>query len=168
MLPEFYKNVLKLLTSISIAQLVPILITPILTQYFSPKDFGLYGLYISICTILGGIASCKYDTAIMLPKKTHDAYNTLILSILITFLFSTFCLSLLSTFNEKLFDITDSELLNKYYYIIPCSIFLISINHILIVWFNRKKHYSVIGKQNLFKSISNGGSSVILGMKIFI
>ncbi len=165
MIPEFYKNVLKLLTSISIAQLVPIIITPILTQYFSPEDFGLYGLYISICTILGGVASCKYDTAIMLPKKTHDAYNTLILSILITFLFSTFCLSLLSTFNQQLFEITNSELLKKYYYIIPFTIFLISINQALIVWFNRKKKYSLIGKQNLFKSTSNSGSAVILGIK---
>ncbi|MAQ31710.1 MAG: hypothetical protein CMD26_03135 [Flavobacteriales bacterium] len=165
MLTEFYKNVLKLLTSISIAQLIPIIITPILTQYFSPEDFGLYGLYISICTILGGVASCKYDTAIMLPKKTHDAYNTLVLSILITFLFSTFCLSLLSTFNQQLFEITNSELLKKYYYIIPLTIFLISINQALIVWFNRKKKYILIGKQNLFKSTSNSGSSVILGIK---
>ena len=43
MLANFHENVLKLLTSISIAQLIPIIITPILTQYFTPEDFGVYG-----------------------------------------------------------------------------------------------------------------------------
>ena len=70
---EFYRNTLKLLTSISIAQLIPLLITPLLTQYFSPQDFGIYGLYVSLCYIFGTIGSAKYDVAIMLPKKrlTH-------------------------------------------------------------------------------------------------
>ena len=38
--------------------------TPILTQYFTPEDFGVYGLYISICSILGVVGSAKYDVAI--------------------------------------------------------------------------------------------------------
>ena len=56
MVTDFYKNVFKLLTSISIAQLIPIIITPILTQYFTPEEFGVYGLYVSICSIFGIIA----------------------------------------------------------------------------------------------------------------
>ena len=38
---EFYKNTLRLLTSISIAQFIPIIITPLLTQYFTPQDLSL-------------------------------------------------------------------------------------------------------------------------------
>ena len=79
-LSDFYKNILKLFTSISIAQLIPIVVTPILTQYFSPSDFGVYGLYISICSIFGLIATGKYDTAIMLPKRKIDSINLLALS----------------------------------------------------------------------------------------
>ena len=114
-----------MLTSISIAQLIPIVIIPILTQYFSPEDFGVYGLYISICSIFGIIACGKYDIAIMLPKKKIDAINILVLSFLITFLFSSFCFSILNIFNESIFELTKSDLLKKYYFIIPISIFLI-------------------------------------------
>ena len=63
MIIDFKKNVLKLLTGISIAQIIPIVFTPILTQYFSPDEFGIYGLYISVCSILGVVASFKYDVA---------------------------------------------------------------------------------------------------------
>ena len=72
---QFYKNIIKLLTSISIAQIIPIAILPILTQYFYPEQFGVYGLYVSVCSIFGVVASGKYDVAIMLPKKKIDAIN---------------------------------------------------------------------------------------------
>lgn len=165
MVTDFYNNVFKLLTSISIAQLIPIIITPILTQYFTPEDFGVYGLYVSICSIFGIVASGKYDVAIMLPQKKEDSINILFLSFLITFLFSTFCFSILNIFDDVFFKLTNSKFLKEYYFIIPISIFLISMNQSLIVWFNRNKKYNTIANQNLLKSGSNSGSSLILGIQ---
>lgn len=162
---KFSQNIIKLLTSISIAQAIPIVILPILTQYFSPEQFGTYGLYISICSIFGLVASGKYDVAIMLPKKKTDAINILILSFLITFLFSIFCFSILNICNDQIFQLTQSELLKKYYFIIPISIFLISINQSILVWFNRIQHYNTIANQNILKSSSNSISALILGVK---
>ena len=162
---DFKKNVLKLLTSISIAQLIPIIITPLLTQYFTPEQFGLYGLYISVCTICGAIASGKYDVAIMLPKRKKDALNILALSLLITFLFSIIILSLFNIFHRFIFFNKEYELLLKYYGIIPLSIFLISINQSLINLLNRNKKYNSIAKQNILKSASNSLSALVLGIK---
>ena len=162
---DFYNNALKLFASISIAQIIPIIILPLLTQYFSAEQFGVYGLYISICSILGLIASGKYDVAIMLPKKQIDAFNILVLCCLIAFLFSTLCFSILNIFNDLLFEKIQSEILHKYYFIIPISIFLISINQSMVVWLNRKKQYNTIASQNILKSSSNSAASLILGMK---
>jgi len=165
MLADFHKNVLKLLTSISIAQLIPIIITPLLTQYFTPEQFGFYGLYISICTILGAIASGKYDVAIMLPKRRKDALNILALCVLIAFFFSAIILSLLNIFHDLLFLKIESELISKYYFIIPLSIFLISINQSLINFLNRNRKYNCIAHQNILKSSSNSFSGLVLGFK---
>ena len=162
---EFYKNILKLITSISIAQFIPIIITPILTQYFSPEDFGLYGLYVSICSILGVIACAKYDVAIMLPRTKNDSINLLALSFLITFIFSSLCFSILNIFQDILFEYTKSSIFKNYYIIIPISIFLISINQSIIVWLNRNKRYNSIATQNLIKSSSNSGSALVLGVQ---
>ena len=164
-IPEFLKNIIKLATSISIAQIIPVIIIPILTQYFSPSQFGIYGLYISICTTAGIIASGKYDVAIMLPKRRNDSINILALSCIIAFLFSLFCLSLLNLFNDLFFEITKSKLLTKYYFIIPVSIFLISVNQSIITWFNRYKKYNIISVQNILKSSSNSLSSILMGIQ---
>jgi len=164
-LSKFYQNVLTLFTSVSLAQFIPIIITPILTQFFTPEDFGIYGLYVSICAILGVVASAKYDVAIMLPKTKIDGMNTLALSFLITFMFSSFCFSILNIFNNTFFELTQSKLLQKYYFIIPISVFLISINQSIIVWLNRNKKYNTIASYNLIKSSSNSGSSLVLGIQ---
>ncbi len=162
---EFYRNTLKLLTSISIAQLIPLLITPLLTQYFSPQDFGIYGLYVGLCYIFGTIGSAKYDVAIMLPKRNIDSLNILALCIIIACLFSTICFSILNIFNDVVFEITQSYFLQKYHFIIPISILLISINQAMTVWFNRLKNYNTISRQNLIKSSTNSGASLFLGIQ---
>ena len=162
---EFTKNIMKLLTTISIAQFIPLIITPILTQYFSAEEFGLYGLYISVCSILGIIAAGRYDIAIMLPKKNHDAINIVAICFFLTSIFSIVCLILLTIFKHELFELTKSELFVKYYFFIPISIFLISMNQTFMVWFNRQKNYTLIGDQNLLKSTSNSFSSLFLGIK---
>ena len=92
---EFSKNIIKLTTGISIAQLIPVLITPILTQYFSPEQFGTYGLYVSIYTILGIISSGKYEMAIMLPKNKKDSVNLLALCFILAICFSVLIFFLL-------------------------------------------------------------------------
>ena len=162
---DFQKNVLKLLTSISIAQLIPVIITPLLTQYFTPEQFGFYGFYISICTIFGAVVSGKYDIAIMLPKSKKDALNILALCFLIAFIFSIIIFSLLNIFHEILFLHINSKLLTKYYIIIPLSVFLISINQSLISLLNRNKKYNNIANQNILKSASNSLSALGFGIK---
>ena len=162
---EFKKNILKLLTTISFAQLIPLIITPLLTQYFSAEEFGLYGLYISICSILGVIAAGRYDLAIMLPKKNKDAINIVAIGFFLSIASSFLFLIILTVFKNTLFEITRSELFIKYYFFIPISILIISFNQIFMVWFNRQKNYSLIGDQNLLKSTSNSFSSLFLGIK---
>ena len=162
---DFQENVLKLFSSISIAQVIPFIITPILMQFFSAETFGVYGLYITICSILGTIANGKYDTAIMLPKKETDSINILAINFLIAFLFSTLCFSALNICHEFLFHKTGYQLLNHYYFIIPITVFLISINQSMIIWLNRKKEYNKIATRNILKSSTNSISSLILGIK---
>ena len=72
---EFSHNVLTLMTGTTIAQAIPIAISPILTRIYTPKDFGLYGLFISIIMVLSSIISARYELAIMLPVKDEDAVN---------------------------------------------------------------------------------------------
>ena len=80
---EFSKNVITMLTGNMIAQLIPLLITPILSRLFSVEEFGVFALYSSIATFFMVVAAGRYETAILLPKEDRDAVNILALSFLI-------------------------------------------------------------------------------------
>ena len=164
-LSNFSKNILKLFGSISIAQAIPFIITPILTQFFSTEEFGIYGLYITSCSILGMIAAGKYDTAIMLPKSNLDAKNILALTFMLAFIFTTICFSILNIFQNSIFNSGEYLMLKNNYIIIPITVFLISINQSIIVWLNRKNQYNKIANYNIVKSSSNSLSALFLGLK---
>ena len=84
---EFSRNVLTLMTGTTIAQAIPIAISPILTRIYTPEDFGMFALYMSVASILSVVATGRYELAIMLPKKDEDAVNIVALSIIISFSF---------------------------------------------------------------------------------
>ena len=45
---EFNRNVLTLMTGTTIAQALPIAITPILTRLYTPEDFGVFAIFSKI------------------------------------------------------------------------------------------------------------------------
>ena len=164
MLNDFLKNTIKIMSSSSLAQLTVICITPLLTQFFSPEEFGIYAFYISVCTIFGSIANGKFDIAIMLPKKNIDSVNIFILSILISFTFSFLVLIVLYLFKNLIFR-NEYVVFVKLYYVFPITIFFIGLNSSILSFFNRQTAYNEIAKNNVIKSTTNSFSSLFLGIK---
>ena len=63
---EFLKNVATLISGATFVQIVAILIYFILSRIYTPEDFGVFGLYMSIVSITGIIATGKYEMAVLL------------------------------------------------------------------------------------------------------
>ena len=120
---EFSRNVLILMTGTTIAQAIPIAISPILARIYTPEDFGVFALFIAIISILGIIISARYDFAIILPKKDKDALHLLILSVLINFVLCLIFLIIVIIFNEKitLFKLMNNQLFNNNNFLISIS-----------------------------------------------
>lgn len=76
---NYLKNITTLMVGTTIAQLVPILISPLLTRLYSPDNFGQVALIMSISSILTVFATCRYEMAIILPKETKDALSLVML-----------------------------------------------------------------------------------------
>ncbi len=70
---EFSKNTLTLMIGSALAQVIPIIISPILTRVYTPEEFGIFALYITFISIGASLVTAKYETAILLPKKEENA-----------------------------------------------------------------------------------------------
>ena len=56
-----------------VAQGVALLATPILTRLYSPTDFGVYALFLSVTATLAPVAALRLDAAVVLPEQREDA-----------------------------------------------------------------------------------------------
>ena len=134
---EFSRNVLTLMTGTSIAQAIPIAVSPILTRIYTPEEFGSFALYMTIVSLLSILVTGRYELAIMLPKKDEDAINLVALSILISFIISVFVFLIVFIFNTEITDWLANKAISSWLYLIPLSIFFSGLYQSLYFWNNR-------------------------------
>jgi O-antigen/teichoic acid export membrane protein len=172
---EFSRNVLTLMTGTTIAQAIPIAISPILTRIYTPEDFGMFALYMSVASILSVVATGRYELAIMLPKKDEDAVNIVALSILISFFVSFMALLTVFIFNAQITNLLGNPEISSWLYFIPITVLWTGIYQSFNYWSNRKKQYKRLAMSRVIQSGTTattnlgmgfggfGGSGLILG-----
>ena len=150
---NFVRNVLTLLTGTTIAQAIPIAISPILTRIYTPDDFGLLTLFIAISFIFGSIANAKYEQVIMLPKKDEDAINIFALGFIITTTLTLLLFLIILFFHTQITYLLHNEAIGIWLYFIPVSVFFIGLFNLLNYFNSRKKFYKDIAKASIVKSL---------------
>ena len=141
------------MTGTTIAQAIPIAISPILTRIYTPEDFGVFALFIAIASIFGSIANGRYELAIMLPKKDEDAINIFALGFIITSMVSILLLASVILFNDYFTSLLENDDIGIWLYFIPLAVFFTGIFNILNYFNNRKKNYADLRNATIIKSI---------------
>ena len=145
---EFKKNILLVIIGTAITQLIPILISPILTRIYLPEDFGIYSVYLAITSIIGVIATARYENAIVLAEKEEDIFLLVILSSCLTLITSFICLLLVlacSSFIMEFFNISGSA---RWLYFIPLTVLISGLFAGLNNYFIKKKSFNFCGKSS--------------------
>ncbi|MFA5455716.1 MAG: oligosaccharide flippase family protein [Sulfurimonas sp.] len=161
---EFSRNVLTLMTGTTIAQAIPIAISPILTRIYTPEDFGVFALYVAIASILSVVATGRYEMAIMLPKKDEDAINIVALSIAISFFVSFISFLIVFIFNTQITELLGNQEISNWLYFIPVTVLLTGIYQSFNYWFNRNKDYQELSKNKVYQSSTTVGVKLASGV----
>ena len=160
---EFSKNVVTLATGTTIAQAIPIAISPILTRIYTPEDFGVFALYLSITAILSSIVNGKYEMAIMLPKTDLEALTIVKLSLYISCTISVlfFLIFLFSKHQISLW--LNEPNIENWLLLIPISIFIAGLYNALNYYNTRNRLYSQVSKSQVSKSLGLSVGQISLG-----
>jgi len=150
---EFSRNVLTLMTGTTIAQAIPIVISPILTRIYTPEDFGVFALFLAITGVFSVVASGRYELALMLPRKEEDAINIFSLGMIIILLLTSFLFLFIFLFHQYLLDILQNEEIGYWLYFIPIAFFLVGLFNLLSYYNNRQKNYKDIANATIVKSV---------------
>ncbi len=147
----------------TIAQAIPIIISPVLSRIYTPQDFGVYALYTALVTIFVVVATGQYHLAIMLPKKQEEAFNLLSLSLLI----ALFCFVLFSAvaiyFNENIADLLNEPLFAGWVIFFPIGMLFMAAFRNFTYWFSRKKKFKYIATATVGMAVGTASFQLLLG-----
>lgn len=129
------------MTGTSIAQLIPLLLTPVLTRLFSPEEFGIFNFFMPLVTFLSVIGAGRYEQAIVLPKKDKDAINILALCLIILTAYVGVLSIVFLLFRKDIATLINVESINGWLWFIPICVFLTVGYRIFTYWSNRKKRF---------------------------
>jgi len=162
---ELLRSTSVLISGTIIAQLIPILLQPVLRRFFSPETFGAYSVYSSIVGILIIVSSFKYESAICLPRKDKDSINILGLALMINIIFSLSLAAVVIIFKSPLKTLLNlPDEFSFMLYLVPLGTFLISSFNSFNFWLIRKKAFLAISINKLIRRSFEGVSQVIFAL----
>lgn len=159
---ELVRNSAKLLTANVVAQAIGLLVYPILTRLYSPEDFGLLNLFLSIGGVLVLLATAEYQYAIVLPKKDEDARGLVHICGLLL-LITTGIVLLSVPFSKPIAHLFNTPELANWYWLMPLFVLAMGLWNILNYWYIRRKAYSRISGYQMGQSILSASGKLGLG-----
>ncbi|OFX21429.1 MAG: hypothetical protein A2041_07590 [Bacteroidetes bacterium GWA2_31_9b] len=163
-----YKNVIILFTGSSIAQIIPILATLILTRIFTKEQFGIFFIYSSLCMVLSTFITLKLELSILLPKNMNESFSLFISSILASLILSFFIFIGIFIFYSQISSLLGNKNIDQLLYYVPISLFFLGVIQSCTYWFNRNNKFKSISVVNITKSVTSSTIQLILGILSFL
>lgn len=148
----------------TVAQAIPIAITPILTRLYTPEDFGILTLFIAVTAILSSVANGRYEIAIMLPNEDEDAINIAALGFSIALCFSIALFLPAIFLNTQITNLLGNQEISFWLYFVPVFVLMTGLFNVLNYLNTRTRNYNDIAKANVYRATVT--ASVQLGIGI--
>lgn len=159
----FARNVLTLFTGSTIAQAIPVIISPLLTRIFPVTDFATLTVVTTLISLLGIIVCGRYEIGIGLPSDDKEARQLVYLSISVAFIVSSIGMVLVLLFNKPLAHLLNNDDAAPYILFVPFTALIYGLNQALTYWNIRKRNYALMSTSRVGQSIANSSISLSLG-----
>lgn len=159
----FARNVATLFAGSALAQVFPLLITPLLGRLFTPVQYGIYGQVNSVMQVLGSSPGGRYGQAVVVPKSDDQARALVVASFLVTVVFTLIAGTLLYTFDASIKAFLTAYELGSWLLITPVFVLLVGIQRPFNFWLVRKERYRALALLKIIQTTSTGILWLTLG-----
>ena len=162
---EFARNVLTVMSGTTIAQAIPVAISPILTRLYTPAELGVLALYVSVIAVGSVLATGRYELAVIIPRGEREAFDIVVLAVsLALFVCGVAWLGVAFFGTAVMSAIPAAGNLGPWLYVLPVSIFLTAAYQSLTYWSNRHKRYRMLATSKVGQSGAMCATQVGLGL----
>jgi len=160
----FVRNVFVLMTGATIAVIIPVAAAPMLTRLYTPHDYGVLALYVSIVSIVSVPLTANYDSAVMLPQKDGDALNLAAVCVVVASFLSLVLLFASRVFSRQIGAFLGNGNIAPYLPTAAVMAFLMALHATLTYWANRKRQYRRLSTNKIVESVVTPFASIVLGV----
>ena len=161
------KDSAKLLTANVVAQVVGLAVYPLLTRLYSPGDFGLLNLFLSIAGVIVLIATAEYQYAIVLPKDDNKSRAVVHIALMLVAVV-TMIMLLSLPFSQWIAAQFDALELARWWWLMPVYVLLVGFWNVISYIYIRKTQFSRISGYQISQSVVSAGSKVGFGYLGFL
>ncbi|WP_181909820.1 lipopolysaccharide biosynthesis protein [Paenibacillus taihuensis] len=160
---KFIRNVSVVMSGTAIAQVIAMIIVPILSRIYQPEQLGVFSLYLSIVTIFSVVSAFRYEIAIVLPKEEDEATRISILSCIIIGLLSLTLAFVSLFFGDSITAMLGSPELKPWLIWVPVSVCATGLYQVLNNWSTRQKQYKRMSMSLVGRSSSIATTQIAAG-----
>ena len=158
----FIKNVLVLMSGIATAQAIGFALTPVISRFYTPADFGVFGSFDAVVTVLAAAVTLDYSQALMLPREKKDAANLFAVSCVSTVIISVLCFFVCLIVPGYIQELVKTPNFGVTV-LLSLAILVIGFNQSCQAWCVRTKAFKDTSVSQVIRSLSSSGSQVSLG-----
>lgn len=160
---EFSRNVLKLVSGATVAQAIPIALSPLLTRLYSPEEFGVFALYFAIVSLFGTISNGRFELAVALPATEGDALDIAALAVVVSIGLAGLLLLIVLLFASSIAELLGEPALAPWLYLVPFAVAAFGVSNALTYLCNRWKAFGVTAHVQVSRSIVLATVQLVLG-----
>ena len=162
-----YNPFLKLFSGTFLSQIIPILITPILTRIYTPSEFGIISFFMGIIMVLSNITNLRLEIPIIIPKTIKKSNDYFKLSFYVNVLFSVISFIITLLYGNRLVELLDVDINPYYLLLIPFLTFIIGVNKAVYYFLNKQGKYNKLALFPVVRSSITSVSSLVFSFSAF-
>lgn len=163
---EFVRHVTNIITGTIAAQAIALLASPLITRIYSPENFAMLGLYLSIVAIVSKVSSLCYERAIVLPEDETKSYHVIVVSIVILLIVTLVVGLLLAVYDDEISALINNAEFGNWTHVISLGIFFTGLANIGRYYLIRRKCFTSISVSRVIESLLSAGLKILLGFII--
>ncbi|WP_432356954.1 lipopolysaccharide biosynthesis protein [Sporosarcina sp. UB5] len=160
----FLKNVMMITGGTAFAQVIGIVLLPVITRLYTPEQYGVISVYAAILPLLNILGSMNYEKGIPIAESEEKAINVLSLSIITLIFFNSLITLLLTFWGEGFLTFLNGNVLIDFKLFIPLGVFFMGLYSIFTQWAYRKKNFKDLTKTKFSQAISQNMITIIFGI----
>lgn len=159
----FFQNIAVVAGGNVTAKLIGIIAAPIITRLYTPEDYGIFSVFLSVVGVVGSLATLRYAVTIPIAKEEKLADNILKLCFLITLSLSIVWFIGIALFGKFFTVQFSAEQLQPYLWLMPVVFLGKGIYEALNNWAVRTRKFRLITRTKVSQGVSSAGVKIGLG-----